>query len=161
MNEMNFSCIAPEDEELAAQYAYELSRDPSNAYAIALRLTYADYGKAVIMSQQWTQDQSFKDALRGNAELLTTSDLLKTEEQFALEVQEKMGTLNGKLWLDCARLYADLRGFVKKEAQQQVFIQNVIEVPATPPLDDWEQEASKRQRQLQQEARTIDGNTSS
>ena len=157
MSELSLSCISAEDEELAGLYAYELARDPANAYPIAVRLTYGDYGKAFIMANQWKNDPAFQVALREATAALTKFDMLKNKDEFALEVQEKMGSMTGKLWLEAARFYADLRGFIKKEEVPTTLIQNVIQIPADATADDWEKKASRMQRELQEEAKVING----
>lgn len=157
MNELALSCIAPEDEELAGQFAYEIARDPSNSYAIAVRLTYGDVPKAIRMTTEWKNDAAFQAAVREAQQALTSFDLLRTKEEFALEVQEKMGAMQGKVWIEAAKFYADLRGFIKKEEVPTTFIQNVIQVPATQSADDWEKQAQAHQRQLQDEAKVING----
>lgn len=159
MDVLALSCITSEDEELAGQYAFELARDPANAYAIAIRLTYGDFAKAMQMTTEWKNDAAFQSAVREAQKTLTKLDLLRTKEEFALEVQEKMGSMTGKLWIEAAKFYSELRGFVKKEEVPTTLIQNVIQVPQDTSLDEWERNASRKQRELQDEARVINGNS--
>lgn len=153
------SCIQPQDEELAGQFAYELARDPANAYPIALRLTFGDFNKAMEMANVWKNDPAFQQAVREAQMHMTKFDRLKTKEDFAYEVQEKMSGMSGKIWLETARFFAELRGFVKKDETPQTLIQNVMVVPAEKSVDEWEAEASARQRKLQDEAKIINGDS--
>lgn len=159
MDGLTLSCISEEDEELAGQFAYELARDPSNAYTIAQKLTFGDFSKSTIMVNVWRNDPAFQHALREAQKAITAFDLLKTKEEFALEVQEKMSGMAGKVWIEAAKFYSELRGFIKKEEVPTTFIQNVMQVPMTTSMDDWEKLASASQRKLQEEARVINGDT--
>lgn len=159
MDDLALSCISAADEELAGHFAYELARDPSNAYAIATRLTYGDFSKALEMVNTWRNDAAFQVALREAQKAITALDMLRSKEEFALEVQDKMGAMTGKMWIEAAKFYADLRGFIKKEEVPTTLIQNVIQVPADMSLDEWERNASASQRKLQDEARVINGDS--
>lgn len=153
------SCIPEEDYELAAQYAAELARDPTNAYGIAMRLTFGDFSKANMMATTWRGDAVFQKAVREAQSEMTKFDMMKTKDDFILEVQTKMSELNGKLWIETAKFYAELRGFIEKDGGGQTFIQNVIQVPAEVPLDEWERRAAASQAKLQSEAKLINDNT--
>lgn len=153
------SCIGEEDYELAGQYILELARDPANAYAIAMRLTFGDFGKANIMATAWRNDPEFQRLLREAQSNITAMDMLKTKEEFTQDVQDKMSGMSGKIWLETAKFFAELRGFIDKENNGPTFIQNVIQVPMDQGLDEWEKKAAASQRKLQNEARLINGHS--
>lgn len=153
------SVISEEDEELAGQYAYELAKEPADPYPVALRLVHGDFSKAAVMVNSWRQDPEFQQALRDAQAAMTKFDRLHTKEDFAIEVQERMKGMSGKVWIEAAKFYADLRGFVKKEEVPTTLIQNVITVPADASFDDWERVAAAAQRKLQDEAKIINGDS--
>lgn len=149
------SCIAPEDEELAGQYIYEIAKDPANAYGIAMRLSCGDYHKATVMNTQWRADPHFQSALRDMQKNMTAGDRLMSKEELALAVQEKMTGLSQKLWLDAARFYADLQGYIKKDTINTNVTTNVMVVPADQDFSSWELSAVQQQQELKDAAKVI------
>lgn len=153
------SVIPEEDEELAGQYAYELAKEPADPYPVAMRLVHGDLSKAAVMVNVWRQDPAFQQAVRDAQSAMTKFDRLHTKEDFSIEVQDRMKGMTGKVWIEAAKFYADLRGFIKKEEAPTTLIQNVITVPADSSFDDWEKVAAASQRKLQEEARVINGDS--
>lgn len=158
MNELALSCIKPDDVDLAGEYAFALARDPANAYGVAMRLTFGDVSKATEMATLWRNDQLFQSAVREAMRNMDENDKLQTKEEFCVEVQEKLSQLSGKVWIEGAKFYAELRGFISKEQAPNTLIQNVIQLPADASADDWEKKAAAQQKKLQDEAKLINVN---
>lgn len=142
-------------DELLMAFAKALIANPTNREHVALRIAGGDFDvmQRIMNSAQTTQFTTIMMTLQRD---MTLDDRLQSKEQFCLEVQDKISTFSGELWLKGAQFYASLMGFTKESINTSV-IQNVIVVPSgAQNQDDWSKEAAKYATDLQAQAKTLD-----
>lgn len=142
-------------DDLLRQLAAAVIKNPTNREAAAIRICGGDLEKMQRLMHAATST-TFTELVLQYSNELSPDDHLKNKTEFSIEVQDKMSGMSGKLWLEAAKFYAQLRGFTET-ASTTVNVQNVITIPAAPAtLDEWQNGAMQYSDHLQNEAKQID-----
>lgn len=146
-NEQKFS------DELLVQFAHDIIRNPHDRNGHAVRACDGDWGRATEL-MRYAETPEFNTLLMKCKSTFTEMDRAYTKEQFLVNVQDKMNAFEGELWLKAAQFYAKLRGWTSEQAMVQIN-NNVIAMPPSQNMNDWERGAVNHQKNLQDEARVI------
>ena len=151
---MLFQASSQFSDELLAQFAHEIVRNPHDRYGHAVRACDGDFAKVAEL-MQFADSSEFNALLMRIKKNMTELDKSYTKEQFMSAVQDKMNGFEGELWLKTAQFFAKLKGWTVENGPTIAIQNNVIAVPANQPMNAWEQSAVSHQQNLQAEARVI------
>ena len=134
-------------------FALAFLRHNGNAYAAARELFPGDVSRAIIVSETYPREAGFQDRLAAVKRTADEDEVLPSKAMLAEELWN-IGTAaihDVKDRLAALKLYADIRGFVKRpEPAQPANItnntQNVLVVPAHG--NGWESAAIDQQAKL-------------
>lgn len=147
---------AQADQERKADFARALLRDPTRALAAA-RTVFGDndLGSAIEAARDWPSDPYVKAKQKELLKEFGPDAFLPTKQDLARDVYEitRAEKVSNSEKLAAFRLYADIRGFIEKQAMNNinntVINQNRVMVLNDHGTDEqWEEKASSSQAKL-------------
>lgn len=144
------------EQEAKADFARALLRDPRHPLPVAISVVgERDMARAIEISRDWPNDAIVKKIQKELIKEFGESYFLPSKEDLARDVyeitRENKATVNEKL--AAFRLYADIRGFIEKQAmnniQNNTIVQNrVMIMPDYGSDDNWEEKLVTQQAKL-------------
>lgn len=142
---------------LKREFAKGLALRPNAAWQVALSVFKNDAGRATYAARTWPDDVEVREMVAHELSLITPDSKFITKDELCARVLDGADMTTGKTQLDFYRFYAEVRGWIGKDAniQQTKITNNVIVVPAGQSMDTWEQGAQQQQHTLIQEAKVL------
>ena len=135
------------EEDYKNAFALEFFRNPSDPFKIACALFPDNTSLALRVANEWPSDPFVLSCLD-----LLTVDAMPTEVDLCGEVWRKMKmTYDPKDFATLAKLYAEIRGFIKKQETAQVNVQvnnKVMVVKDHGTDEEWESKLVRQQTAL-------------
>lgn len=158
-NRMATNLFSSSAETLAAKktFARELARRPHAAWQVALAVFNGDTARAAYVTREWPNDPEVREMVAAEMALIQPEDLYISKAEMAQRTLDAADQTHGKTKLDFYRFYAELAGWIGKDAAPTGtnITNNVIVVPAGQPLDEWQAAALNQQTKLVKDAKVL------